>query len=78
MSYTRKLITERLGSKGLLPVEIPRFIKDVGNIISRPTYFSTNCIKTALENLGWENNIADNYILEMILITDCEESKTTE
>jgi len=78
MSYTGIVLTERLGKKGLMPVEITRFIKDAGYIISQKAHLSTNCIKAALGTMGWEKNIADNFVLEMILIEDHEKSKITD
>ena len=72
MSKIIDMINMRLKEKGLVPIEINRLIKDVFNVIGGKRYFTTNGIKQALESLGWEGHILDNYVLELIflLLTD--------
>ena len=49
-------------------MEITRLIKDVNNITGSAWYFTTFEIKYALERLGWEKYLLDNYTLELILL----------
>lgn len=64
MSKIKDMIFMRLRDRGLVPIEINRLIKDVSNIICREFYFTLSSAKQALEKLGWEEYILDNYVLE--------------
>jgi len=72
MSKIIDMINMRLKEKGLVTVEINRLSKDVFNVIGGKRYFTTTSVKQALETLGWEGHILDNYVLELIflLLTD--------
>jgi len=72
MSKIIDMINMRLKEKGLVPIEINHLIKDVFNVIGGERYFTTTSVKQALETLGWEGHILDNYVLELIflLLTD--------
>jgi hypothetical protein len=62
------MISGRLKDKGLAPIEISRLIKDVYNVTGSVWYFSTADVKFALERLGWERYLLDNYTLELIFL----------
>jgi hypothetical protein len=64
----RNMISGRLKNRGLAPIEITRLIKDVYNITGSVWYFTTVEVKYALERLGWERYLLDNYTLELILL----------
>jgi len=64
----RNKISGRLKNRGLAPIEITRLIKDVYNIIGSEWYFTTADVKYALERLGWERYLLDNYTLELIFL----------
>ena len=67
MLNIRNIISGRLKNRGLAPIEITRLIKDVYNITGSGWYFTTD-INYALERLGWERYLLDNYTLELILL----------
>lgn len=62
------MISGRLKNKGLAPIEITRLIKDVYNVTGSVWYFRTDELKFALERLGWEKYLLDNYTLELIFL----------
>ena len=68
MLNIRNMISGRLKNRGLAPIEITRLIKDVYNIKGSVWYFTTVEVKYALERLGWERYLLDNYTLELILL----------
>ena len=68
MLNVRNIISGRLKNRGLAPIEITRLIKDVYNITGSVWYFTTVEVNYALERLGWERYLLDNYTLELILL----------
>ena len=68
MLNIRNKISGRLKNRGLAPIEITRLIKDVYNIIGSVWCFTTADVKYALERLGWERYLLDNYTLELIFL----------
>jgi hypothetical protein len=64
----KNIISGRLKNRGLAPIEITRLIKDVYNITGSVWYFTTAEVTYALERLGWERYLLDNYTLELILL----------
>ena len=68
MLNIRNIISGRLKNRGLAPIEITRLIKDVYNITGSVWYFTTVEVKYALERLGWERYLLDNYTLELIFL----------
>ena len=62
-----ELLLYRLSSKGLTPVEIPRLIKDVLNILGESGEFTTDFINIRLERLGWDKAVLDQAALELII-----------
>ncbi len=56
----------RFQTKGFMPIEIPRLIKDVFNIIGNGRYYTMNVVNQELEDLGWGIGIMDNDTYEMI------------
>jgi hypothetical protein len=61
------LLLYKLSNKGLTPVEIPRLVKDVLNIVSNGGEFTTRTINRKLETLGWEKAIVDQFTFELII-----------
>jgi hypothetical protein len=61
------VLYRRLYDKGLMPVEIIRLTKDILNIIGHGGFYNAGILNRRLERLGWEKNIVDNYIFELIL-----------
>lgn len=68
MLNIRDIISGRLRDRGLAPIEITRLIRDVSNVADGVWYYTPVSIKYALERLGWEGSILDNYILELIFL----------
>lgn len=64
----KDMISGRLKNQGLAPIEISRLIKDISNITGDGWYFTMDHVKYALEKLGWERYILDNYTLELIFL----------
>ena len=60
-------LLSRLSSKGLAPQEVPCLIRDVLNIINNGGEFTVRTISEKLENLGWKEQIMDEFIFELIL-----------
>lgn len=61
------LLLYKLSNKGLTPVEIPRLVKDVLNIVSDGGEFTAGIINRKLETLGWDKAIVDQFTFELIL-----------
>ena len=60
-------------SKGLMPIEIKRLTRDILIIIGHGGFYNAGILNQKLERLGWEKNIVDNYIFELILYyLECE------
>ena len=68
MLNIRNMISGRLKNRGLVPIEITRLIKDVYNVTGSVCNFTTVDVNYALERLGWERNLLDNYTLELIFL----------
>ncbi len=64
-----EVLVSRLRGKGLSPVEINRFTKDVQNIIEYGGggVFTLATIKDALVRLGWDESVMDSFILQLII-----------
>ena len=73
------VLCQRLGKKGLMPLEIKRLSKDILNIIDHGGFYSADILNRKLEQLGWEKNILDNYTFELMLYyLECEGTYTVE
>ena len=57
----------RLSFRGLTPVEIPRLIKDVHDIVGDGGQFTVASINRTLERLGWRKNTMDAFSFELIV-----------
>jgi hypothetical protein len=57
----------RLSSRGLMPVEILRLIKDVYSIIGEGGYFTVDSVNRCLNRLGWSENAMDIITFELIV-----------
>lgn len=62
------LISDRLGERNLIPLEIYRFVKDVSNVVDGQTRLESGGLKTALQKLGWEERLLDYRTLELICL----------
>jgi len=56
----------RFQTKGFIPIEIPRLIQDVFNIIGKGRYCSIPDANQELEDLGWGIEIMDNVTYDLI------------
>jgi hypothetical protein len=72
-------IISNLMKKGLSPAEIPGFMKDFCRIIDRGQANNPKSINQGLRNLGWQDSIADYYLLElMVYLHERNEEYRTE
>ena len=62
-----QILLHTLSNKGLTPVEIPRLVKDVLNIVGEGGDFTTGTVNRKLEMLGWDPAIVDQFIFELII-----------
>lgn len=68
MNQLTYILIQRLGKKGLAPIEIPRFIRDVVvNIISFDHRISRQEINRQLHLLGWDMIELDDHTLQLII-----------
>jgi hypothetical protein len=61
-----ELLLEKLNRRGILLVQIPRFIKDVTNILSENGSLSEDEVNSRMVRLGWGEQVLNGYILELI------------
>ena len=61
------VLLHKLFDKGLAPVEIPRLIKDVLYFIGDGGYYTVDDVNRQLSRLGWQDQILDGFIFELIL-----------
>lgn len=61
-----EVLLDKLSRRGVLLAQIPRFVKDVLNIIMENQSFSEGAVNHKLGRLGWGDQILDGYILELI------------
>ena len=67
------VLCRRFYNKGLMPIEIIRLTRDILNIIGLGGIYNATILNQKLERLGWEKNIVDNYIFELLLYyLECE------
>jgi hypothetical protein len=67
------VLCRRLSKRGLMPIEIERLARDILNIIGCGGLYNAGILNRKLEHLGWEKNIVDNYMFELILYYfECE------
>lgn len=62
------IISDRLCDRNLIPLEIDRFVKDVSNAVGKETRVELEDLKTALQKLGWEEDLLDYRTLELICL----------
>lgn len=72
-----EVLLDKLSRRGVLLAQIPRFVKDVLNIIMENQSFSEGAVNQKLGRLGWGDQILDGYILELIRFLS-ENQVTTE
>jgi hypothetical protein len=53
-------------AKGFMPIEIPRLVQDVYNIIGKGRYGNITDVNQELEDLGWGLEIMDNVTYDLI------------
>jgi hypothetical protein len=61
------ILLYKLSSKGVAPMNIPRFVKDVLNIVRDGGEFTINTINRRMETLGWDNALVDQFTFELII-----------
>lgn len=61
------LLIHRLSPKGITPLALPRFLKDILYIIGEGSDFSPSYINTRLENLGWGVSVIDQHTFDLII-----------
>jgi hypothetical protein len=61
-----ELLLEKLSRRGVLLLQVPRFIKDVINILSDNRSLAQEVVNHRLVRLGWDERILDGYVLELI------------
>jgi hypothetical protein len=61
------LLNLRLSQRGLLFPQIPRFVKDVRNMIRDSDHTATMSLNEQLDFLGWGKQILDEFTLQLIL-----------
>ncbi len=57
----------RLHAKGLTDREVPRLVRDVLNILNDGVLLTMGTINSRLSTLGWEEDVMDGYVFELIL-----------
>ncbi len=57
----------RMAEKDVLPMQIPRLLRDILLVIGDGEVYTAAIINKQLKHLGWEDNLLDNYIFELIL-----------
>lgn len=60
------LLLDKLSRRGVLLAQIPRFVKDVLNILGDNRSYTEDAVNDRLGRLGWGEHILDGYILELI------------
>lgn len=60
-------LTDRLYDKDVLPLELPRLIRDVLYIVNDEKLLNVESINMRLQVLGWRKGILDDYVLQLIL-----------
>jgi hypothetical protein len=67
------VLCRQLYKKGLIPIEVKRLTRDILNITGHGGFYNADIMNQKLERLGWERNIVDNYIFDLILYyLECE------
>ena len=69
MQLVTEVLTQRLAKKGLLPAEIPGFIRDVANIVSSNHSMELREINTWLKMLGWDSVELDDHTFQVLIAT---------
>ena len=61
------VLISRLRDKGLMPVEIPRLIKDAYYIIRKGMVSGRGLVNRKLEGMGWETQILDTITYDLMI-----------
>ena len=67
MQLVTEVLTQRLAKKGLLPAEIPGFIRDVANIVSSNHHVELLGINRWLNMLGWDSIELDEHTFQLLI-----------
>ena len=67
MDAILNVLIHRLSEKDVLPLEVPRFIKDVRQIIESGFILAVQSMNRRLGNLGWGDQVLDEYIFALII-----------
>lgn len=57
----------KLCSRGLTDHEVPWLIRDVLNTLNNDTVFTLEHLNWKLSSLGWEKDLLDGHVLELML-----------
>jgi hypothetical protein len=67
MKEIENILLYKLSNRGLTPLQIPRLVKDVMNIVSVGGEFTAGMMNSKLEALGWDREMVDPFTFELIL-----------
>jgi hypothetical protein len=67
MNEIIQALLSRLCKKGLTPEEIPWLIRDFLNTVDGERHFTMDGIAGRLSNLGWSEEILDQFTFELML-----------
>ena len=56
----------RFQARGFIPIETPRLIQDISNILNKHRHFTISDMNKELEDLGWGIDVLDNVTYELI------------
>jgi len=62
-----EILLLRLFRRGLLAAQLPRFLKDVLNVIEDAGTIPASAVNQRLARLGWDEETLDTHTLELIL-----------
>ncbi|RPI79542.1 MAG: hypothetical protein EHM45_02470 [Desulfobacteraceae bacterium] len=62
-----EILFYKLGLKGLQPLQIPGFVRNVLRIIVDGRSLTTDDVNQKLKHLGWGEEVIDGSILELIV-----------
>jgi hypothetical protein len=67
MTLLTKVLIHRLAKKGLLPGEIPGFIRDVANAVSSNHSMELSGINNWMSTLGWNSIELDDHTFQLLI-----------
>ena len=64
-----------MSEKEIVPLEVPRLIKDILNIIRTDSGFTQKSVNQRLADLGWKDQVLDKDVFELIIYLISTEGK---